>query len=151
IVTANNRVVGADYPYYITDTWACPYRARRIYDLLSAGTNLGVDDFRAIQADTYSLTHAIFIREVMNLARPLASHSPEWQEIVAAFQGSDAMLKADSHAMPVALAMHNEFRRRILAAALGPERARRYTWPNSEVFFDDLITARPREWLPPEF
>jgi penicillin amidase len=151
IATANNRVVGVDYPYYITDTWACPYRARRIYDLLSASTRLSVDDCRAIQADTYSQTDAIFVREVMNLARPLASSYPEWREIVATFDGCDAMLKANSHAMPFALAMHNEFRRRILAAALGPGRARTYNWPNSDTFFDELITARPREWLPPAF
>ena len=34
IVTANQRIVGTDYPYFLTHSWAQPYRARRILDLL---------------------------------------------------------------------------------------------------------------------
>src|SRR6266568_3738538 len=34
IVTANQRVVGPDYPYFLTHSWAQPYRAHRIFDLL---------------------------------------------------------------------------------------------------------------------
>jgi penicillin amidase len=34
IVTANNRIVGPDYPYFITDDWAPPYRARRIFEIM---------------------------------------------------------------------------------------------------------------------
>ena len=34
IVTANQRIVGTDYPYFLTHSWAQPYRARRIFDLL---------------------------------------------------------------------------------------------------------------------
>lgn len=36
IVTANNRTVGHDYPYYVTNEWSEPYRARHIYNLLAA-------------------------------------------------------------------------------------------------------------------
>ena len=33
IVTANQRIVGTDYPYFLTHSWAQPYRARRIWEL----------------------------------------------------------------------------------------------------------------------
>ncbi len=55
IVTANNAVVGADYPYALTHDWDYGYRAARITELLqrkSAAGKLTVDDMRDIQADT---------------------------------------------------------------------------------------------------
>ena len=48
IVTANSRVVGRDYPHFLTHVWAPPTRARRIYDLLTAKQKLTADDFRAV-------------------------------------------------------------------------------------------------------
>ena len=33
IVTANNRIVGDDYPYHITSEWMAGYRAQRIEEL----------------------------------------------------------------------------------------------------------------------
>ena len=58
VATANNRVVGPDYPYLISNDWAPPYRAQRITDLIeqfSAGDKISVDDMAAIQADRTSL------------------------------------------------------------------------------------------------
>ncbi|HEV2473128.1 MAG TPA: penicillin acylase family protein, partial [Chthonomonadales bacterium] len=47
IVTANNRVVNDEYPYYITNEWLNGYRAQRIRDLLTgkaAGQKLTLAD-----------------------------------------------------------------------------------------------------------
>ncbi len=71
IVTANQRIVGADYPQHLTHEWASPYRARRIYDLLQATPKLSVDDFRRIQADVYSLGGAAFARGIVDAGRTL--------------------------------------------------------------------------------
>jgi penicillin amidase len=151
IATANNRIVGLDYLYYITDDWAAPYRARRIHDLLTAKAKLSVDDFRAIQADTYSFPDAIFAAEIVKIGRPLAASSPEWRELIAAFDGWDGMMKAESRVTPISFMMRDAFQRNILAGALGPELARRYGWSNSGTFFDRIITTRPPEWLPKGF
>jgi penicillin amidase len=64
IVTANNRVVGRDYPYHLTHEWVTPYRARRIRDLLQAKPKLTVDDLEQIQGDVYSIGGALFARKV---------------------------------------------------------------------------------------
>src|SRR5262249_6624491 len=45
IVTANQRVVGTDYPYFLSHSWAQPFRARRIFDLLSEKPKLTIDDY----------------------------------------------------------------------------------------------------------
>ncbi len=51
IVSANNRIVGDDYPYFIGDDWAPGYRARRILDLLDGETPLTVASMAAGQSD----------------------------------------------------------------------------------------------------
>jgi penicillin amidase len=55
IVTANNKVAGDTYPYYLAYDMADPYRARRLTDLLAAAKGLTVRDMRTLQADTYGL------------------------------------------------------------------------------------------------
>lgn len=54
IVTANNAIVGEDYPYALTRDWDYGWRAARIVDLLQRKAAMGpltVDDMRDIQAD----------------------------------------------------------------------------------------------------
>jgi len=58
IVTANNKVVGDDYPHFIAYDMADPYRAKRITDLLAGGHGFTRDGLRTIQADTYGLQAA---------------------------------------------------------------------------------------------
>ncbi|WP_253941162.1 penicillin acylase family protein [Microbacterium sp. SYP-A9085] len=55
IVTANNAIVGADYPYPLTEDWDYGWRAARIVDLIertSASRKLTVEDMHRIQGDT---------------------------------------------------------------------------------------------------
>jgi penicillin amidase len=54
IVTSNNRVIGDEYPYFISHDWAV-YRARRLVELLEPRDDLSIEDLKVIQADTYSL------------------------------------------------------------------------------------------------
>jgi penicillin amidase len=55
IVTANNRVIDDNYPYYITHEWLNGYRAQRIRDLLNSKEKLTVADMATIQADQHAL------------------------------------------------------------------------------------------------
>lgn len=52
VVTANQAVVGEDYPYYLGDSWAYGYRSQRIVDLIEKRGTLHPDDMSAIQLDT---------------------------------------------------------------------------------------------------
>lgn len=151
IVTANNRVVGKSYPFYLTHDWSEPYRARRIYDLLVAAPKLTLDDLQTIQRDRYSVADAIFCEELVKLARPLAESSPEWRAILDTFEHWDATSGSESRVMPLAVELRRAFRRHVLTGALGAERSNLYNWANEETFIEHLITARPLSWLPPEF
>ncbi|HEY0078772.1 MAG TPA: penicillin acylase family protein [Pyrinomonadaceae bacterium] len=153
IVTANNRVVGKSYPYYLTDHWASPLRARRIYDLLSAKPKLTIEDFRRVMADTHSISGQIFAREVLKLAREgnFGATDPTWNETVKLLEAWDGSVEPDSRAALLVNAMRVPFRLKIVGGAIGAELAPRYSWGNQATFLDRVIVERPREWLPKEF
>ncbi|GAC1350256.1 MAG: penicillin acylase family protein [Ktedonobacteraceae bacterium] len=67
IVTANNRVVDDDYPYYITNEWLNGYRAQRIRDLLTSKGKLAPSDMAAIQADQYALPAVEIVPHMLNI------------------------------------------------------------------------------------
>lgn len=61
IVTANQRTVSNTYKYQsMTRAAASPWRARRIYDLLSKLNKATMDDSREVQHDSYSIPLAQF-------------------------------------------------------------------------------------------
>ncbi|MFQ6089320.1 MAG: penicillin acylase family protein [Candidatus Methanofastidiosia archaeon] len=55
IVTANNKVIGDDYPYHIAYGWVPGLRAQRIRDLLESKPEVSIEDMMEIQRDNYSL------------------------------------------------------------------------------------------------
>ncbi|HEX9759925.1 MAG TPA: penicillin acylase family protein, partial [Candidatus Acidoferrales bacterium] len=58
IATANARVVGPGYRWYLTDRWGSAHRTSRIYELLESGKKFRPQDFLAIQTDIVSLSHS---------------------------------------------------------------------------------------------
>ncbi len=58
IVTANQAVIGPDYPYFLTDDWAYGSRSQRIVDLITAATADGAkvspEQLRQIQMDSWN-------------------------------------------------------------------------------------------------
>lgn len=61
IVTANNRIIPADYPYHIAIDWAAPHRSRRITSRVASLTAATVADMTAIHAERQSLPGRLFI------------------------------------------------------------------------------------------
>lgn len=150
IVTANQRVVGDDYPHFLTDEWISPYRARRIFNLLSEKPKLDAADFRRILGDTYAIAGEIFVRETIRTMKG-QTMDEDMKKSLAAFASWDGRLDADSRVAPLVAQMRIAFRQRLLKAALGEELFKNFVWPNSDTFIDRIIQEQPREWLPAEF
>ena len=68
IATANNRIVGDDYPHYIALDYAPNSRAIRISTRLEDMTGATVDDMAGIHADRVSLPSKLFIDRLSNAA-----------------------------------------------------------------------------------
>ncbi|HYX31037.1 MAG TPA: penicillin acylase family protein [Pyrinomonadaceae bacterium] len=159
IVTANQRVVGHDYSYFLSHNWAPPYRARRIFELLSAKSKLTTDDFRRIQSDTYSIATVTFARAAAKSLKTIVSgpgataigSGDQLSKLISELESWDGMMNADSHTAAIASQMRGAFRTRILNAALGPQLASSYTWAQAEVLIDRIATEQPKQWLPQEF
>lgn len=76
IVTANNAVVGEEYPYLITSTWDYGYRAQRIIELIeTAAGPLSLEDMQSFQADNKNL-NAEYLVPIL-LAVPLNNNRLE--------------------------------------------------------------------------
>ena len=152
IVTANQRIVGTDYPYFLTHSWAQPYRARRIFDLLNEKPKLSADDFRRIQGDVYSIAGVLFTQQAVKLLRPkLTPNDEKLRATLDAFEKWDGRVNAESTVAPVAAQMRLAFRSKILAAALGPDLVKNFQWSNFDATLDRIIKEQPAAWLPKEF
>ena len=152
IVTANQRVAGTDYPYFLTRSWAQPYRARRIYDLLNQKPKLTTDDFRKIQGDVYSIGLASFAHDSAKILKSqLPADDQKLRDSVDALEKWNAEVNVESSVAPLVFQMRAAFRLRIMTAALGPDLVKTYTWTNFETTIDRLMKEQPKDWLPKEF
>ena len=87
IVNANNRVVGDDFPVFITRDWAASFRARRINELLDATARQDVYSSEAMLIDSVS----IFAREVrdrLGTVKPKDDSSRRALALLATWDGS---------------------------------------------------------------
>jgi penicillin amidase len=152
IVTANQRIVGTDYPYFLTHSWAQPYRARRIFDLLNEKPKLSADDFRRILGDVYSIAGVTFTQQAVKLLRPKLTPADEkLRATLDAFEKWDGRVNAESTVAPIAAQMRLAFRTKIIAAALGPDLVKNFQWSNFDTTVDRVIKDQPAAWLPKEF
>jgi len=152
IVTANQRIVGSSYPYFLTESWPAPYRARRIRDLLVQTPKLTSDDFRRIQGDVYSIAGVYFTQQVTKILTPaLQSSDDKLRATLKLFESWDGMMTADSRGAVLASEMRLAFRSRILTAALGPTLVKTFQWNNFDTTIDRVLKEQPKDWLPREF
>jgi penicillin G amidase len=70
LVTANNRIVGDDYPHHITSEWLDGYRAARITELIEAREKHDLEGFAEMQTDLLSLPGLEAARRLSRLNPP---------------------------------------------------------------------------------
>lgn len=61
IATANNKIVDETYPYHISNTWAQPYRQKRILEVLNSKDKFSVQDMQDLQMDIKNLQAEEFV------------------------------------------------------------------------------------------
>lgn len=115
IVTANQKVVGNDYPYYLTSEWALPYRAIRIQELLAMQPVHDMQSFAAIQKDHVSLA----VRELLPLLRKTSPGSARAGHALDMLREWDGSMAAGRPEPLIASAWLREISRQIFADELG--------------------------------
>jgi penicillin G amidase len=87
IVTANNKITPANYPYEINGSFADPYRAERIRELILAKDKLSLEDMQAIQLDQVSLLYRDF-RPILQQLQPTSEQGQTWRDRLLAWDGN---------------------------------------------------------------
>ncbi len=90
IATANNAVVGPEYPYFITDEWSYGYRAARIVDLIeSAPGPIDKAYIQQMQGDNYFAAAADLVPLLLEIdleAALVDAFSPDREAVEASRQ-----------------------------------------------------------------
>jgi penicillin amidase len=115
IVTANNRIVGDDYPHHITSEWLDGFRAKRIEQMLAESDQHDLDGFAAMQTDVLSLPG-------LEAARRLGRLHPPGQRERAAIERLrvwDGRLDAETIAGTIYQAFLLRLAREVARCAIG--------------------------------
>ncbi|WP_298482446.1 penicillin acylase family protein [uncultured Chloroflexus sp.] len=97
VATANNKVVGDDYPYLLGTSWAAPFRAQRIIELIEQGNKLTVDDMRAMLGDVVSAQ----ARELLPIFRNVTPAGEREAAALELLRSWDGAMHGDSAAAAV--------------------------------------------------
>jgi penicillin amidase len=115
VITANNKIVGPDYPHFLTSEWSLPYRADRIAALLDATPKHSMESFARIQGDHVSLAAL----ELLPLLRETAPRTPRARLALAALGSWNGAMAVDRMEPLVFNAWMREASRRMFADELG--------------------------------
>jgi len=144
IVTANNRIVGDEYPHHLTYDWFLPYRARRIAQLLDGRARHDVSTFKAIQADLRSQA-ALDLLERLKDAHPVTAAG---QDAMARLLRWDGTMRADRPEPMLFHAWMRELKRRIFEDDFGPLTAEYIEGAERTPALLHVLSGRPtaRDW-----
>ena len=82
VVTANQQVIGGDYPYFLTDDWDQGYRAQRIRDVIEDEPDLSLDEMTELQLDDRNPMAATLVPFLLDVELPEGYYS-DGQELMA--------------------------------------------------------------------
>ncbi|HEU4392291.1 MAG TPA: penicillin acylase family protein [Solirubrobacterales bacterium] len=115
LVTANNRIVGDEYPHHITSEWLDGFRAKRIEQMLGESEEHDIEGFEAMQSDNLSLPG-------IEAARRLGRLEPRGQRELSALErlrSWDGRLDPDTIAGTIYQAFLLRLAREVARAAIG--------------------------------
>jgi penicillin amidase len=103
IATANNPVVGPDYPYLISLDWDAGYRAQRIQDLIVAQPKISIEYIQKMQGDDLNLG----AREVLPHLLALSFDDPRLAEAAEALRGWNYEMRMGSRPAAIYMGFFN--------------------------------------------
>jgi penicillin amidase len=146
IVTANNRLVGTDYPHRVTRGGIGPWRAAALLESLEARTGWTADDTARLQGERLSIPHRDLARALLDAA---ARHPEDaaWREVAATMAGWDGRMDAGSRPAAMAFATFRALGERAIGARLGNVPFAR-SLSRRVAATHRLLLERPPAWVP---
>src|SRR5579859_280604 len=146
LATANGRITAARYPYSISTEWGAPYRTQRIYRVLESGNKFSSADMLALQNDIYSDFDKFCSEQFVAALDHSQIASARAKEAAEIMRSWDGRLTANSAAATITVKSENELQKLLLGSYW-----HEYVWPSSAVAWENLLTRRPKYWLPRGF
>ena len=116
IITANNKIVGDDYPHHLSREYMPGWRAARIAQLLATKEKLTADDFARMQADVYTQPG---VQLAKILVERLTGTNSREQHALDYLRTWDGRLTTDSVAGTIYEATITHLLRQVLAPVAG--------------------------------
>jgi penicillin amidase len=144
IATANNRVVGDDYPYYLSCNYRLDDRVKRISALIEAQKEIDVGYVQRMHFDQVSPPAQVVGRYLGGLQ----VDDPQLAAVVEVMRDWDGTLAVDSVAATVYKVFVHRVALLMLSSRLG-ELARNYLGRGlvPELLWENRFGERAREWL----
>jgi len=118
VVSANNRLVGDDYPHHLSHDWCDGFRAQRIADTLASRERHTADDFAAMQFDFFSdaarQIATSFAEMPPRAGEPLVTRAREY------LRRWDYRMQPESVAATIYSVLRTQILRRLFEKKLGP-------------------------------
>ncbi len=155
IVTANNRTLGADYPYVIAHNWALGYRAQRITELLNEATDINEQAMLQMQLDSrsefYEFYRQLALQEIsankgeQGLANQSEHTLLDWDGFMRVDSKGSALLRAFRKELAEALFA------KVVARCKEYDPDFSYAWREMETPLRQLLTQRPKGVIPAHY
>ena len=113
VVSANNKIVDDDYPFFLSHEWVAGYRAQRLSDLLGKAEGLNMDSSKVVQLDEYSIPARELLELMERLLGSGAVESTTWDLM----RYWDCQVTVDS----AGAAANAVFRRELIREIYGPK------------------------------
>jgi penicillin amidase len=150
LFTANNRMYGLGYPLRLSASFAPPYRAKRIEQLLN-GRQISLTALTKLQSDTLSIPERDLARATIDAAvRKRVANDADLQPYLRELQQWDGRFDPASHGAAIAWEL-----RRVAVTSLDNYATGRYAGMYSKsagnadlVLLLRVLRERPRGWWP---
>jgi len=142
IATANNAVVGPDYPYFLSADWDPGYRVRRIVELIEAKDVLSVADVQAIQGDDKPL----WAQDILPAILALAPSEPEQAQALDMLRNWDGQATRDSAPAALFEALRGHLLTRVFEDEAGEQLLER-GWGDFLVSLETLLYQPDSHWF----
>jgi penicillin amidase len=171
LATANARVTQDDYPYFVNDNWADPYRVERIDRLLEKRTGLRPAEMLGIETDVHSefdLMLAQRLAYALDHASTTVTHqAPQLRQAADLLRRWNGQVVPDSSAAAIVASTHTALWSMLLVPQIERFDAQRahaahnaksasaaalsqlYTWGERNTALEQLLQHTPQRWLPP--
>jgi penicillin amidase len=152
IVTANQNPFPYDYPFPVHGKFAAPYRAERIYSLLTSRSKWTAPAMLGVQTDVYSSLAHYIARRVVEAARrrPAAGDAAAAVSLLAAWDG-----RMDKGPAPLIAILTYEHLRQAMAERAAPGQSVHYAgadlggaaYAAAPQIVEDLLRNQPADWF----